>query len=209
MTIQESVDLTGQTPPASRAVPPVAPTAAPPSAGERIISVAGTRALAVLRIAVGFVFLWAFVDKFFGLHYSTASANAWINGGSPTKGFLSGVAVGPFESLFHSFAGATWANWLFMAGLLGIGVAMMAGIAMRIAAASGVLLLAFMWIAAYPLAQFTSAGAATRSTNPFVDDHLINAIVLVVVALCGAGATWGFGKVWAKIPFVERHSWAR
>lgn len=174
-----------------------------------VISPAAAKALAVMRIAIGFVFLWAFVDKLFGLHYSTSSAGAWINGGSPTKGFLSGVAVGPFQSLFHSFAGAPWADWLFMAGLLGIGVAMIAGVAMRVAAASGVLLLAFMWLAAYPLAQFTSAGAATRSTNPIVDDHFINALVLIVVALTGAGATWGLGKQWARVPFVAAHPWAR
>ena len=29
------------------------------------------RALAVLRIATGFVFLWAFLDKTFGLGYAT------------------------------------------------------------------------------------------------------------------------------------------
>ena len=28
--------------------------------------------LALLRIAVGFIFLWSFLDKTFGLHYSTA-----------------------------------------------------------------------------------------------------------------------------------------
>ncbi len=91
-----------------------------PALSGSVISKSAARVLAVLRIAVGFIFLWAFFDKLFGLHYSTASANSWLNGGSPTKGFLSNVAVGPFESLFHSFAGAGWANALFMAGLLGI-----------------------------------------------------------------------------------------
>lgn len=59
---------------------------------------AGAIALAALRITTGFVFLRAFFDKLFGLGYATKSANAWINGGSPTEGFLSRVAVGPFES---------------------------------------------------------------------------------------------------------------
>ena len=30
-------------------------------------------------------FLWAFLDKAFGLGYATPSGNAWINGGSPTR----------------------------------------------------------------------------------------------------------------------------
>jgi thiosulfate dehydrogenase [quinone] large subunit len=48
----------------------------------------------------------AFLDTTFGLGYATPAARAWINGGSPTKGFLSNVAVGPFESTFHAWAGA-------------------------------------------------------------------------------------------------------
>ncbi len=44
-----------------------------------------------LRLALGFEFLWAFLDKTFGLGYSTPSTQASINGGSPTKGFLSGA----------------------------------------------------------------------------------------------------------------------
>ncbi|MBA9050098.1 hypothetical protein BJ996_006829 [Streptomyces phaeogriseichromatogenes] len=42
------------------------------------------RALASPRILTGFVFLWAFLDKTFGLGYATASGNAWIDGMSPT-----------------------------------------------------------------------------------------------------------------------------
>ncbi|HEV2634497.1 MAG TPA: hypothetical protein VGX23_05090, partial [Actinocrinis sp.] len=56
---------------------------------------ARTTAIAIVRIGTGFMFLWAFLDKTFGLGYSTASAKAWIHGGSPTKGFLGSVAVGP------------------------------------------------------------------------------------------------------------------
>ncbi len=175
--------------------------------GAAVTSYAG-KALAVLRIATGFVFLWAFLDKTFGLHYSTPSNKAWIHGGSPTKGFLSSVQVGPLRSTFHSIAGDTWVNWLFMLGLLGIGVALVAGIALRIAAISGVLLLAMMWLAEFPLAQHTHAGAASGSTNPLIDYHIIYAIALVVVAATYAGNTWGFGRFWARLPFVGRHRWA-
>src|SRR3954469_25688093 len=72
------------------------------------------KALAVLRISTGFVFLWAFFDKTFGLGYATPAERAWINGGSPTKGFLSSVDVGPLQSTFHSLAGTTFADWAFM-----------------------------------------------------------------------------------------------
>lgn len=166
------------------------------------------KALAVLRVASGFVFLWAFLDKTFGLHYATPTAKAWINGGSPTKGFLTSVQVGLFQSWFHSIAGSWWANVLFMLGLLGIGVALIAGVAVRIAAVSGVLMLALMWLAEFPPAQHTSSGALTGSSNPFADSHFIYGIVMVVLALTYAGSTWGLGRFWAQLPFVHRHRWA-
>ena len=166
------------------------------------------KALAVLRVSTGFVFLWAFLDKTFGLNYATPSAKAWINGGSPTKGFLSSVETGPFQSWFHSIAGAGWANSLFMLGLLGIGVAVIAGVAVRIAAVSGVLMMAFMWFAEFPLAQHTSAGAPTGSPNPLTDSHFIYAVVLIVLAATYAGTTWGLGRIWSRLPFVAQHRWA-
>ena len=49
----------------------------------------------MLRIMVGLTFVWASADKLLGLGYATGPAKAWINGGSPTTGFLSNVEVGP------------------------------------------------------------------------------------------------------------------
>jgi thiosulfate dehydrogenase [quinone] large subunit len=152
--------------------------------------------LAGLRLALGWVFLWAFVDKLFGLGFSTPSANSWINGGSPTAGFLGKAATGPFTGFYHSIAGATVADILFMAALLGIGAALMLGIGMRIAAASGALLLVLMWTAVLP-----------PENNPFMDDHLIYAAVLVLLALLGAGTTLGWGRRWAATSLVRRNTW--
>ena len=175
----------------------------------RIVTERAAKALAVLRVALGFTFLWAFLDKTFGLGYATPDARAWINGGSPTKGFLSNVKVGPFESIFNDIAGDTWANWLFMVGLLGIGLALVLGVAVKAAAVSGSVLLGLMWMAEWPLAQYGSDGKATGSVNPLVDSHVIEALVLVVIALTYAGTTWGFGKLWARLPFVRNHTWAQ
>jgi thiosulfate dehydrogenase [quinone] large subunit len=163
------------------------------------------RALAVARIAVGFVFLWAFLDKLFGLRYSTASAKAWIHGGSPTNGFLSHVEVGPLQGLMHTMAGTWYADSLFMLGLLGVGVAAVLGVALRPAAVAGSVMMALMWIAEWPLAQHTSAGAASGSSNPLIDYHVLYALVLVVSALTYAGHVWGFGRAWVRLPFVARH----
>jgi thiosulfate dehydrogenase [quinone] large subunit len=159
----------------------------------RVVSITA----AVTRISIGFVFLWAFVDKLFGFGFATPSERAWTAGGSPTAGFLSGVE-GPFGGLFQSMSGAAWADWLFMGGLLGIGVALTAGIAMRIAAASGALLLTFMWMASLPL-----------ENNPFMDDHLVYAVVLVLLAALSAGDVAGFGAAWRKLPVVRDHALLR
>jgi thiosulfate dehydrogenase [quinone] large subunit len=166
-----------------------------------------TRTLAVTRIGVGFVFLWAFLDKTFGWHYATGAGKGWIDGGSPTKGFLSSVAAGPMQSAFHSWAGAGWANWLFMLALLGVGLALLSGIALRPAAVAGTALMAFMWIAEWPPAQHLSDGTPSMSSNPLVDYHVLYAAVMIALAVASAGTTWGLGKAWARLPIVRDHTW--
>ncbi|MFC5822105.1 hypothetical protein ACFPUY_44090, partial [Nonomuraea harbinensis] len=37
---------------------------------------------AIARISIGWVFLWAFLDKTFGWGFATPAERAWINGGS-------------------------------------------------------------------------------------------------------------------------------
>ncbi|MEU7788879.1 DoxX family membrane protein [Amycolatopsis sp. NPDC049159] len=157
------------------------------------------KSLAVLRVATGFVFLWAFLDKLFGLGYATPAKGAWLNGGSPTKGFLSSVHVGPFESMFHTWAGTWWADWLFMLGLGAIGLAVIAGVGLRLSAIAGSLMMLMMWAAEWPFAQSMSTGEATHSTNPIVDYHIIYALILIALAAASAGNTWGFGRRWAEL----------
>ncbi|MFH8448077.1 hypothetical protein ACH4CD_02460 [Streptomyces fungicidicus] len=166
-----------------------------------------TYVFAGLRLLTGFVFLWAFLDKAFGLGYATRGGNAWIDGGSPTEGFLGSVAVGPMESTFHGWAGAVWADWLFMLGLLGIGVALVAGVALRLAAVAGGVMMALMWVAEWPPAKHLSDGSPSMSPNPFADYHLVYAVVLIALAAAGAGAVWGLGGMWARLPFVRRNPW--
>jgi thiosulfate dehydrogenase [quinone] large subunit len=167
------------------------------------------KSLAVVRIATGFVFLWAFLDKTFGWHYATGSGKGWIDGGSPTKGFLSGVSAGPFQSAFHNIAGNGWIDTLFMLALLGIGLALVSGVALRLTAVAGTLLMAMMWAAEWPLAQHLSSGDPSGSSNPLVDYHVIYALVMIALAAAYAGNTWGLGRVWAKLPFVRRTPWLR
>jgi thiosulfate dehydrogenase [quinone] large subunit len=169
------------------------PTAQAPAVSSRAAT-ANRYVTAALRLSIGSVFLWAFFDKLLGLGHETPSENAWLDGGSPTEGFLSFAVKGPFADAYQSIAGAAWADWLFMAGLLGIGVALVAGVAMRIAAASGALLLVLMWTAVLP-----------PENHVFMDDHIVYALVLVSLALTGAGSTLGLGRAWERLPVVRRY----
>jgi thiosulfate dehydrogenase [quinone] large subunit len=163
------------------------------------------RALAVLRIGFGLTFLWAFFDKLLALGFHTGYDQAgqldrfgdaaWIHGASPTEGFLAFGADGPFKDFYNGIAGDAWADWLFMAGLLGIGVALTLGVTMRLAVASGALLYVLMYTVALPPVN-----------HPFLDDHLLGAATLVVLGLTYAGNTWGFGRIWARLSVVRSYA---
>jgi thiosulfate dehydrogenase [quinone] large subunit len=163
-----------------------------------IITVWAGRALAVLRIAYGLTFLWAFVDKLFGFGYATKSGKGWIDGGDPTAGFLGKGTSGPFKDFYQGLVGDWWVTPLFMVGLAGIGLALTLGIGMRIAAGAGALLYLLMWSAALP-----------PENNPVLDEHILGAITVVVLALVAAGNVWGFGKWWGTLDIVHRYPWLR
>ena len=152
-----------------------------------VTSGAARKALAVGRIVIGWTFLWAFVDKLFGFGFATPAERAWINGGTPAQGFINGIE-GPFAGFFGVFANP-FGDWLFMAGLLGIGVAMVTGAGLKIAAVTGTLLMLFMYLAQLPL--------ALGGTNPITDSHWVEAMLLIIAAATLSGDTWGLGKWWA------------
>jgi thiosulfate dehydrogenase (quinone) large subunit len=175
---------------------------------ELVTSTALRKALAVLRIAFGLTFLWAFFDKLLALGYSTGavlneqgtktgidffSKDAWINGGNPTLGFLKFGASGPFKGFYNAIAGETWVNVLFMFGLLAIGIALTFGIAMRLGTIAGFVMYMMMWtVALWP------------ANNPVLDDHILGALSMVVLGLALAGDTWGAGRIWARTQLVRR-----
>ncbi|WP_418058496.1 hypothetical protein [Pimelobacter simplex] len=161
------------------------------------------RALAALRIAFGLTFLWAFFDKLLALGYHTGydqagtldrfGPAAWIHGGSPTEGFLAFGADGPFKGFWNGLAGTAFADWAFMLGLLGIGVALTFGIGMRLGTIAGLVMYLLMWTVVLPPAN-----------NPVLDEHVLGAISMAVLGLTGAGATWGLGHAWSRTALVRR-----
>lgn len=145
------------------------------------------RALAVLRILLGSVLLWAFADKLLGLGFATPAAKSWIAGGSPTAGYL-GSLKGALAGAFQPLAGNPVVDAAFMLGLLLVGAALVLGIALRAAAAGGTALMLLMWLSSLPI-----------KTNPVIDEHIIYAAAMVALAASGAGNVWGLAGRWKEL----------
>ena len=76
----------------------------------------GRYTLAVLRIGMGWLLLWSFFDKVFGLGFSTPAGSGWIDGVSPSS-FITYVASGPLADFYISLGGNVFVDILMMAGL--------------------------------------------------------------------------------------------
>lgn len=171
--------------------------------------------LSVSRILIGFIFLWAFLDKLIGLGFTTCRErvegvltntvnvmcdSAWLSGGAITKGYL-GSSSGPFAEIFKSLGEQRWTDWIFMIGLLAIGLALMLGIGTKIAAWSGLAMLLMMYVShAWPF----SAGL----TNPVIDYHIIYGVAgIAIVWVELQRQSIGLGSWWRKLEIVKKNDW--
>lgn len=171
----------------------------------------GMWAWTALRLLLGWSFLWAFLDKFFGLGFSTCRAAesssidfacdaAMMNGGSPTYGFLTFATAdshtgGLFDWMAPSAPDAiNLADIGFMAALLLGGLALMLGIAVRTAALGGALLMLFMFL----------AGDVWPENNPINSSHVIEMIAFLGIATVGAGRFSLQHRFSGKIPALSR-----
>lgn len=144
--------------------------------------------LAVLRILIGFMLLWAFFDKMFGLGFATPSGSGMIDGGSPTHGFLAASNTLSFLAAYSNIT-----DVIMMLAFLLIGLALMLGIGMKIATISGALVFLLMYIALFP-----------PTDNPILDDHIIYIFVLMAIYIADAGTYLGFGNWWKEQKIVKR-----
>ena len=128
--------------------------------------------LKFVRWSLGFIFLWAFIDKTFGLGYATEASKSWLNGGSPTAGFLGNAVKGPFADFFHSLAGVAMVDYLFMAGLLFVGLTLIFNKYVKWGAFAGGAMVLLMWLAVLP-----------PENNPIIDEHIVYFFVFMYLAL--------------------------
>jgi thiosulfate dehydrogenase [quinone] large subunit len=143
---------------------------------------------ALARLVLGWIFLFAFLDKLFGLGFGTPAADAWIRGGSPTAGYLLHGTTGPLENFYHMIAGKAVVDWLYMFALLGLGVSLPLGIFMHLAGVGGALFVTMLWTTELP-----------KATNPFADKHMVYFFVLLGLMASHAGRTWGLGRWWSRV----------
>ncbi|GIW66973.1 MAG: hypothetical protein KatS3mg095_0871 [Candidatus Parcubacteria bacterium] len=162
--------------------------------------------LGLLRLSLGWIFFWAFLDKLFGLGFSTCRnpetnivsyfcRDAWLNGGSPTFGFLKFAVKGPMAEIFKSMAGNSIVDWLFMLGLLGVGFGLLLGIFMKLSTFFGGLMLGLMYL----------AGFLPPAHNPFIDEHIVYIIVMALLCFSEAGNYLGLGNWWQKTKLVQKY----
>ena len=176
------------------------------------------RVVGILRLAMGWTFLWAFLDKAFALGFSTGrilndagqtvkidffGPDAWIKGASPTAGAVAFALKGPFADNIQAITGyhmtqagpqvAGWLDWVYMISLLLIGLGLITGVMTRLAAVGGII-----WLATFYLGT-----AIWPEHNPFLDEHVIESVVLVGLILANAGRYYGLGKVWQRYALVR------
>ncbi|MEX2052459.1 MAG: hypothetical protein WD991_02070 [Candidatus Paceibacterota bacterium] len=155
--------------------------------------------LGILRISMGLIFLWAFFDKLLGLGYATAPEAAWTAGGSPTAGFLKFGVHGPFADLFNSLSGSAAVDWLFMLGLLFIGLTLTLGIMTRLGGWAGILMLFLMYLAV----------GLPPEHHPFIDDHFVYIFVIFAVMWGDGQRYFGLGNAWWRSGWSQKYSFLK
>ncbi len=148
--------------------------------------------IAVLRIGVGIIFMWAGLEKLFGPEpFSAAGFLQFGTSGSLGWPFVVGeVAEGtvfnPTQPLWTGLATNDGAmsviNVLVPYGQVGIGIGLVLGLLTRFSAAMGTLMMLFFFVAAWDFAF------------GIVNQHLTYALVTGFVGLIGAGNYYGLDR---------------
>lgn len=128
--------------------------------------------LFLTRISLGGIFFYAGITKVFNPEWSSA-------------GYLSSAKT--FPGFYNWLALSTnigWVNFLNEWGLTLIGAALILGIFTRYAAYAGVLIMALYY---FPILSFPYVG----DHSFIVDDHVVYALTLLLLAFLGAGKYWG------------------
>ena len=148
--------------------------------------------LAILRIAIGLLFLWPFFDKMFGLGFATPHGSGVIDGESPSS-FVVYVTDGLLKDFYNSLAGNSFVDFMMMAALLLIGISLVFGIASKLGTIGAVMFFAVMYTLVLP-----------PTDNPMIDDHIIMILAMLVVYFFGGFEKISFFQKWKDLFLVKR-----
>ena len=153
-------------------------------------------AVAVLRVAVGFIFLFAGLEKVIGGNLEWSAAGFLQFGTAGTLGWpfvteaVEGTIYNPTNAFWVALADNDFAmsviNILVPWGQIGIGIGLMLGLLTRFSAAMGALMMVLFFFAAWDI-EFG-----------IVNQHLTYALVTFVLGYLGTGNFYGLDGVLAE-----------
>jgi thiosulfate dehydrogenase [quinone] large subunit len=150
--------------------------------------------VALLRVAVGVIFLWAGLQKLLGagpdgfsavgfLRFATSGSIGWpFIAGEPAEDAVYNPTQGFWLGLAENEALMTLVNVLVVYGQIAIGIALIAGLLTRFAAIMGALQMVFFFFAAWEF------------DHGIVNQHLTYAVVCLAIAGLGAGNYFGLDR---------------
>ncbi|HEU4918485.1 MAG TPA: TQO small subunit DoxD [Candidatus Limnocylindrales bacterium] len=156
------------------------------------------RLAAILRIAVGSIFLTAGIQKAF-LSEEPFSAVGFLKFGTAGTPILSApvedVVYNPTQGLWIALAGnadlMAIVNWMVVFGQIAIGLALILGLATRFASVMGTLMMLFFFVAAWEF------------EHGIVNQHLTYALVTGFIGYIGAGRFYGLDAIVEKLEWVR------
>ena len=164
---------------------------------EGILTKGQQRATAIVRVAIGSVFLTAGLEKALGATpFDAAGFLKFGTAGVPWLGEAAkGVVYNPTHDFWVSLAGnATLMpiiNWMVVFGEIAIGLALVLGLFTRFAAIAGTVMLSFFFLASWDL------------SHGIVNSQLLDAIVTAFVGIMAAGRYYGLDEVLEKANTVQ------
>jgi thiosulfate dehydrogenase (quinone) large subunit len=144
--------------------------------------------LFLLRISLGWLFLYAGLSKLMNANWSAA-------------GYLANAQT--FSGFYAWLASPTnigWVNFLNEWGLALVGVALLLGLATRFASFWGIVIMILYYI---PVLNFPQVG----DHGYIVDEHIIYAFALLILMTFSAGKYWGLDAMVRRVFGAKR--WVR
>lgn len=150
--------------------------------------------LSIARLLLAYSCLFGAIDKVFGIRM-TSPESAYINGGSPCKGFLMNLADGPLGFLFDPLVHITpFIDVVIILSLFLMGISLLLGIGRRLCCILGAILMFIFYLASFPLIEI-----------PLVDFHIIYVFFMLALYYSKSFSILGFGDQWKETALVKRY----